>query len=108
MEEELKKILERSGIKDFDSLTDVERETYFKMLEVAESGKITLEDWQKNVKKMRESVDYSLATDDLSPVKDLFLKARLRCYLLMEAFFEKPERAKEMLQQYGRTAKPIK
>lgn len=96
-----------AGIKDFDELTEVEKDSYLKMLEIAELGKVTLEDFKKHVKRMRESVEYSVATDELTKNKDLFLKARLKCYILMEAFFEKPERASEMLEQYGKQAKKI-
>lgn len=105
MEEKIQDILASAGVKDFDELTSIEKETYFKMLEVAESGKITLEDFQKNIKRMRESVEFILAVEDLNPAKDLFLKARLKCYILMESFFEKPERASEILEQYGKLAK---
>jgi len=106
MDDKVQEILEKAGIKDFDELTEAERESYFHMLEVAESGKITLDEFKKNVKKMRESVEYVLAVDELSPNRDLFLKARLKCYILMEAFFERPERAKEMLEQFGKLARP--
>jgi hypothetical protein len=105
MDKEVQEVLTSAGIKDFDELTAVEKESYFKLLEVAESGKITLEDFQKNVKKMRESIDYALAVEDLGVTKDIFLKARLKCYIIFEAFFEKPERAREMLEQYKKLAK---
>lgn len=103
--EKVDEILKTAGIKDFDDLSDNERVTYFKMLEVAESGKVTLEHIKKSIKSMREGVEFTLATEDLSERKDLFLKARLKCYILLESVFERPERAKEMLEQYNRAAK---
>src|SRR5437868_2806059 len=99
MDAKVQEVLTAAGIKDFDELTDVERESYFKMLEIAESGKITLEDYKVHIKRMRESVEFSLAVDNLLPNQDLFLKARLKTYIIMESFFERPERAKEMLEQ---------
>jgi hypothetical protein len=105
MMDKIQEILERAGAKDFDDLNDIEKETYFQMLEIAESGKITLEEFKKSVKRMRESVEYTLASEDLPKNKDLFLKARLKCYIIFEAFFEKPERAREMLEQYGKSTK---
>lgn len=102
MQEKLEEILEKAGIKSFDDLKDFEKETYFKMLEIAEKGQITLEDVKKHIKNMREGVEFSLATEDLSKNKSLFLKARLKNYILLESLFERPERAKEMLDQYGK------
>lgn len=101
----IQEILESAGIKDFDELRDFEKDTYFKMLEVAESGKITLDYVIKAVKAMREKLEFTLATEDLSRRKDLFLKARLKNYILLESIFDKPERAREMLDQYGKLAK---
>lgn len=103
-EDPVQEVLEAAGIKDFDELTSVEKESYFKMLEIAESSEITLEDFKTTVKRMRESVSLALAVEELPPAKDLFLKARLKCYILFEAFFDKPERAKEILGQYKKIA----
>lgn len=100
--DEVNQILEKAGIKDFDELRDFEKETYFKMLEIAEAGKLTLEEIQKSIKKMREGVTFALAVEDLLPEKDLYLKARLKNYILLEAVFDRPERAREMLAQYGK------
>ena len=102
MQDKVNEILERVGVRDFDDLKDFEKETYFKMLEVAESGKITLDDVKKHIKRMREGVEYSLATEKLTKEQDLFLKARLKNYILMEAVFERPDRAREQLDQYGK------
>lgn len=102
---QVEELLQQAGIRDFDELTAVERETYFQMLEVAESGKITLDDFRKHVKRMRESVEFALATEEYVQRLDIFYKARLKCYILFEAFFEKPQRAKEMLEQYGKRIK---
>jgi hypothetical protein len=101
----VQEVLEAAGIKDFDELTTIEKETYFKLLEIAESGKISLEDFKTNIPKMRESVEYVLAVEDLAPKRDMFLKARLKNYILFEAFLNKPERAREMLEQYKKIAK---
>lgn len=103
--DKLQEILEAAGIKDFDELRDFERETYFKMLEVAQSGNITLDDVKKSVKRMREGIEFALATEDLSKSKDLYLKARLKNYILLESVFERPERAKEVLEQYKKGIK---
>lgn len=103
-DEQVDEVLAAAGIKDFDELRDFEKETYFKMLEVAQSGKVTLEDIRKSIKKMREGLEFALATEDLSLRKDLFLKARLKNYILLESVFDRPERASEILNQYKRSA----
>lgn len=102
MEDKIQEVLHNAGIKDFDGLRDIEKETYFKMLQVAESGKITLEDVKKSVRKMREAVEMALATEDLPEKKDIFLKARLKNYLLLESVFDRPERARDVLEQYNK------
>src|ERR1035437_2870331 len=104
MDDPVQEVLEAAGIKDFDELTTVDRETYFKLLEIAESSKVTLEDLKINIPKMRESVEYVLAVEDLPSKTDIFLKARLKNYILLEGFLSKPERAKEILAQYKKVA----
>jgi hypothetical protein len=100
MMDKVQEILEKAGIKDFDDLKDYEKDTYFKLLEIAESGKITLDDIKSSIKRMREGLEFTLASEDLSKNKDIFLKARLKNYILLESVFDRPERAKEMLDQY--------
>jgi hypothetical protein len=95
--------LHERGIKDFDDLRPDEKESYFKLLELAESSNITLQDLAYHTKVMRQSVELALATEKLTHDEDLFIKARLKCYLIFESFFDKPERAKKMLEQYKRT-----
>ena len=97
---DLDSILERFGIKDFDDLREDEKETYFKMLEIAESSKIDLEGFKAHVKALREGVETALASEKLTKMQDIFLKARLKNYLLFENFFDRPERARKMLESY--------
>ena len=106
--------LQELGIKDYDELTSVERETYEKMLEIAQSSQISLEDYKGYVKGMRESVENELASiEDFIYVfifkrvnpKQVLLKARLKNYLLMESFFDRPERARKLLDSYKQRAK---
>lgn len=101
----VQEVLEAAGIKDFDELRDFEKADYFRLLEISEAGKITLEDVKASIKRMREGLEFALATEDLSERKDLFLKARLKCYILLESVFDKPERARQILEQYKRLAK---
>jgi len=88
------------GIKDYDDLTPVERDEYQKMLKIQESGTISLEDFKRHVHAMRQSVEYELAKLPNNDEKNTGLKARLMNYLLFESFFDKPERARQLLEQY--------
>ena len=93
---------------DYDDLRPDEQETYRKMLDVVQTSKVTLEDYKKYISTMRQSVEFALANDSLNKNQDLFLKARLKNYILMESFFDRPDRAKEMLEQYKKTTKLTK
>ena len=105
MLDDLQKWLESLGISSFDDLRPDEKDSYFKLLELAESSKITLEDITKHIHEMRMGVEYSLASDKLNSKEDLFLKARLKNYILLEALFDRPERAKQMLKQQTKIRK---
>lgn len=98
-------ILGIKGVEDYDDLTPDEQETYRAMLDIVQSGSISLEDFKKHVHSMRQSVEYELSSHERNDRKDLLLKARLKNYLLFEAFFEKPERARDMLKQYSSHSK---
>jgi hypothetical protein len=101
----VEELLKSRGIKDFDELLPDERESYFRMLEIAESGKITLEDVKKHITAAREAVELALATETLTKSQDIYLKARLKCYLFLDNVFNRPERARYMLEQYGKVKK---
>ena len=108
---DIDELLKSRGIGDYDDLRPDERETYFKMLELAEGSKITLEDFKKHVKILRQSVEIELSNYRPGWIKKLWegdkdqlLKARLKNYLLFEAFFERPEKARDMLSQFKKTA----
>lgn len=117
MDKILQEILTGVGAKDYDDLNSLEQEEYRKMLEVVESSKITLEDFRKHVKVMRQSVEaafidepmyiYSLPFPWMKRVNPRFeqLRARMKNYLLFEAFFEKPDRARDMLEMYRKRIK---
>ncbi len=98
----LDNLLKSRGIKDYDDLSSDEKAEYFKMLEIAESATITLEDVKTHIKAMKDAVEFALANEKITKNEDLFLKARLKNYLFFENVLNKPERARHMLAQYGR------
>ena len=108
----MEEFVTESGEIDFDKLNSIEREEYLKMLTIVQGSKITLEDFKKHVKVMRQSLENALLKEPefiYSPMFPFFkryntnvilIKARLQNYLIFEAFFEKPELAKAQLDQY--------
>jgi len=104
--------LTESGEVDFDKLNSLEREEYLKMLNLVSGSKITLEDFKKHIKNMRVALEssllnepdfiYSLPFPFLKRVnpKITLMKARLQNYIIFEAFFERPELAKQQLDMY--------
>ena len=94
--------LKSEGVRDYDDLSDVEKTTYREMLEFQSSQQLTIEDYKKHIHAMRQSIEYSLASLPNSDEKNTLYKARLLNYLMLEAMFERPERAREMLKQYGK------
>ena len=48
---------------------------------------------------MKSSVSLELSNSKLGKNEDMYLKARLRNYILLEAFLETPEKAQEALDR---------
>ena len=49
---------------------------------------------------MTESVEQELCEHELPRTKDIFLKARLKNYILLSDFLTTPDKAKKSLEQY--------
>ena len=92
------KLLERMGIK-YDDLTPQERETYNDMLKGLQKSVLTPEKIKSHITTMKQSVEQELSKTDHNTKQDIFLKARLRNYLLLEAFLLSPEQAQQQLEQ---------
>lgn len=90
-------ILERVGLQ-YEDLKREEKETLDQWMQALKQRKVTVETIKKHIVSMRETVERELATSKLGTKEDTFLKARLRNYLLLEAFLVSPERAKEALE----------
>lgn len=91
-------ILQKYGLK-YEDLNSAEKETLHSWLDVLEGGKLTIDDVRKYIPAMKEAVEKDLTKATLGSKEDLFLKARLRNYLLLEAFLSTPEKAKDALQR---------
>ncbi len=90
-------LLERAGLK-YEDLNVSEKQTLGEWTEVLQKGQLTLEKIKEYITSMREAVEQELTKSDVKSKQDLFLKARLRNYLLLEAFLVSPERAKQQIE----------
>ena len=90
-------LLEKVGLK-YDDLTSVEKETLNSWMEALQKGQVSVEKIKDYIVSMREAVEMELAKSDLGTKQDLFLKARLRNYMLLDGFLTTPEKAKEQIE----------
>ena len=93
----IKEIEDKKGIK-VEDLNPLEKETFFKMLEVVEKSQMTPERLKDYISSMKMAVEQDLTKSVLGKEEDLFLKARLKNYILLEAFLTSYKRAKVQLE----------
>ncbi len=100
------KILKKFGI-SFEELSEEEVTTLNTWLEQLKTRAITPDDIRNHVLAMKDSVEQELINTPeyidfffvkLHNRKQILLKARLRNYMLLDAFFTSPERAKKALE----------
>jgi len=91
-------ILEKFNVK-YDDLSNDERETLNSWIKVLADKKITVELIKENIIAMKMAVEQELCKVGHNNKEDIFMKARLRNYMLLEAFLESPEKAKKALEQ---------
>ena len=92
------KLLERVGLK-YDDLNPNEKETLNTWISALQKSRVTPEKVREYVTSMKHSVEQELSKTDHNTKQDIFLKARLRNYLLLEAFLTTSKKAKEQLEQ---------
>jgi len=92
-------LLESLGLK-YEDLTSAERETYQNWYEKMSEAAISPADILNYIVYMRESVEHELSKYDNTKEKDNNLKARMKNYLLLEAFLNGPDKAKKALESY--------
>lgn len=97
----LDKVLEEYGLK-YEDLNASERETYNS--KVFEVKNLSITDLKEKIIDMKNSIALQLcdvlvdANDVDSIKKDFHLKARLKNYLMLEAFLTSPEKAEKALR----------
>ena len=99
-------ILQRMNLK-YEDLNAAERETLTNWMQSVQKNVLTVEDVKKNIQAMKFAVEQELSGVGHNSKQDIFLKARLRNYMLLEAFLTSPEKAKEALERsLSNLAKP--
>lgn len=103
----LDELLEKRGL-TFDKLSADEKKQYISWLQVLESKPISVEEVKTHIKQLKDAVEAELVDCDefiyvlffkIVNRKHVGLKARLKNYLLLEAFLESKERAKKVLER---------
>lgn len=84
----------------YEQLNEAEKETLTGWLENLSKTQISVEEIKNYVRKMADGVAKELAVDELPRNKDIFLKARLRNYLLLYDFLIAPQEARNSLEKY--------
>ena len=67
-------------------------------METLQKGQVSVEKVKEYIVTMKEAVEAELAKSDLGSKQDLFLKARMRNYMLLDAFLATPEKAKQQIE----------
>lgn len=94
----LSSLLDKFGIK-YEDLNTAEKETLNQWVQALSKSELTLSGVKDYVKALIEAVERELATYDLPRNKDLFLKARLKNYLMIHDFLTGPDKAKKYIEQ---------
>ena len=90
-------ILEKYNLKYEDLLED-EKKTLSEWMKNLNNAELTITNIKDYITRMKVTVEEELTKTGLDSKQDLFLKARLRNYMLLESYLESPQRAKKALE----------
>ena len=90
-------LLKSSGLK-YEELKVPEKEQLNVWVSEIQKSQLSVEKIRVYISSMREAVEKELTKHDLDSKQDIFLKARLRNYILLEAFLSTPQKAKEQVE----------
>jgi hypothetical protein len=91
-------LLESLGV-TYDELTPDEKHIYSQWYSDLEKRELTMSDIKQYVSDLCDVVCNEMSVPNLTKNQDLYLKARLKNYVLFKAFLSTPERAKKALEQ---------
>ena len=90
-------LLKKFNLK-YEDLNAAEQETLTSWLTALQKGTLTTEKIKEYIISMRESVETELTKTGHDSKQDLFLKARLRNYMLLEAYMLTPDKASQQME----------
>lgn len=90
-------ILEKYNLK-YEDLKPAEKETLNGWMEAIESNQLSVEKIKMYISNMKESVEQELTKVGHESKQDILLKARLRNYILLEAFLTSPDKARKAME----------
>lgn len=93
----MEEILQEYGLK-YEELTEGEKQEVHAMVGAIQESQVTPETLKDSIKAMRVAVEQELVKPDTDTKQDLYLKARLRNYLLIESLLESPEKARKEVE----------
>jgi hypothetical protein len=91
-------LLQRFNLK-YEDLTSAERDQLHLWMEDLSKNELTIPKIRTYVAAMRDAVEIELTKAGHESKQDLLLKARLRNYMLLEAFLTSPEKAKQAIER---------
>lgn len=94
----LDELLQKIGLK-YEDLNSIEKETLGSWMQALNKSELSIPKIKDFIGAMRDSVEQELTRIDHNSKQDIFLKARLRNYMLLEAFLTSPEKAKEQIER---------
>ena len=83
----------------YDELYPVEKEQLNTWMEALQKNELTLAKVKGYIGAMRESLELELTKVGHESKQDLFMKARLRNYMLLDAFLTSPEKARQAIER---------
>jgi hypothetical protein len=101
----LSSLLDKFGVK-YEDLTTAEKDTLQEWTKALASKELTLADVKDHIRALIEAVERELANYNLNKDQDLFLKARLKNYLMISDFLTGPDKAKKYIEQSISNLKP--
>lgn len=90
-------LLKKFGLK-YEDLNSAEVETLNSWLSSLGQGSLSVERVREYISAMREAVETELTKTEHDNKQCTLLKARLRNYMLLDAFLTSPEKAKKHLE----------
>jgi len=90
-------LLEKFNLK-YEDLNSIERDTLNTMMESLRKNELTVAKIRDYISMMREAVEQDLTKVGFEYKQDIYLKARLRNYMLLEAFLTSPDKAQKAIE----------